>query len=80
MKELKRITWNPSVMGGKPCIRGMRITVGTIVGLVAVGTSKEDILKLYPYLPARGTPHPSHLRSTARVFHMGQAAYPPKEP
>jgi uncharacterized protein (DUF433 family) len=50
MKELTRITADPQVMGGKPCIRGLRVTVGTIVGLVAAGRSKEDILKLYPYL------------------------------
>ena len=50
MKELTRITFNPEVMGGKPCIRGMRVTVGMIVGLVASGHSKEEILKLYPYL------------------------------
>ena len=37
-------------MGGKPCIRGLRITVGTIVGLVAAGYSNADILKSYPYL------------------------------
>jgi len=37
-------------MGGKPCIRGMRITVGMIVGLLASGHEKEEILKLYPYL------------------------------
>lgn len=37
-------------MGGKPCIRGMRITVGTVVGLVASGHSTEKILELYPYL------------------------------
>lgn len=37
-------------MGGKPCIRGMRVTVGTIVGLVVSGKSKADILRLYPYL------------------------------
>jgi len=37
-------------MGGKPCIRGMRVTVGMIVGLLASGHPKEDILKLYPYL------------------------------
>jgi uncharacterized protein (DUF433 family) len=37
-------------MGGKPCIRGLRVTVGTIVGLVAAGRSREEILKLYPYL------------------------------
>jgi uncharacterized protein (DUF433 family) len=37
-------------MGGKPCIRGMRVTVGTIVGLVAAGHPRDEILKLYPYL------------------------------
>jgi uncharacterized protein (DUF433 family) len=39
-------------MGGRPCIRGMRITVGTIVGLIASGHSNEEILRLYPYLEA----------------------------
>lgn len=37
-------------MGGKPCIRGMRITVGTIVGLIATGKTVEDVLAEYPYL------------------------------
>ena len=41
--KLQRITFNPAVMGGKPCIRGMRITVGTIVGLVAAGYSPDKI-------------------------------------
>jgi len=41
---------NPEVMGGKPCIRGMRVTVGTIVGLLAAGRTRQDILVLYPYL------------------------------
>lgn len=50
MPQLERITRNPEVMGGKPCIRGMRVTVGTIVGLVAVGHSNAEILKAYPYL------------------------------
>ena len=50
MKNIDRITFNPEVMGGKPCIRGLRVTVGTIVGLVAAGHSKEEILRLYPYL------------------------------
>jgi uncharacterized protein (DUF433 family) len=50
MKALARITFDPEVMGGKPCIRGMRVTVGTIVGLVAAGHSFEDILRAYPYL------------------------------
>ncbi|MCX7840302.1 MAG: DUF433 domain-containing protein [Anaerolineae bacterium] len=50
MERLSRITFDPNVMGGKPCIRGMRVTVGTIVGLVAAGYSTADILKAYPYL------------------------------
>ena len=37
-------------MGGKPCIRGLRVTVGTIVGLLAAGRSTEEILEAYPYL------------------------------
>lgn len=37
-------------MGGKPCIRGMRVTVGTVVGLIASGHSFEKILEAYPYL------------------------------
>jgi len=50
MKTLGRITFNPEIMGGKPCIRGLRVTVGTIVGLIAAGGTKDEILKLYPYL------------------------------
>ena len=50
MEPLKRITIDPHVMGGKPCIRGMRVTVGTIVGLIACGKTFEDILVEYPYL------------------------------
>lgn len=52
MRNLDRITFDPAVMGGKPCLRGMRVTVGTIVGLVAAGHGIEEILKLYPYLEA----------------------------
>jgi len=52
MPALTRITRDPAVMGGKPCIHGLRVTVGTIVGLVAAGRSREEILKLYPYLAA----------------------------
>ena len=48
--ELDRITFDPAVMGGKPCIRGMRITEGTLVGLIASGHSREEILGLYPCL------------------------------
>jgi len=52
MKQLTRITLNSEVMGGKPCIRGLRVTVGTVIGLMASGYSTEDILKAYPYLEA----------------------------
>jgi uncharacterized protein (DUF433 family) len=50
MPAFTRITHDPAVMGGKPCIRGLRVTVGTIVGLVAAGHSHAEILRLYPYL------------------------------
>jgi uncharacterized protein (DUF433 family) len=47
-----RISHDPAVMGGKPCIRGLRITVGTVVGLIASGSSREQILQAYPQLVA----------------------------
>jgi uncharacterized protein (DUF433 family) len=53
---LDRITIDPKVMGGKPCISGLRLTVGTIVGLLAEGHSSEELLKLYPYLEAEDIP------------------------
>ena len=45
-----RITFSPDVMGGKPCVRGMRVTVNMIVGMTAAGHTEMDLLKLYPYL------------------------------
>ena len=50
MPRFQRITRDATVMGGKPCIRGMRVTVGAIVGLLAAGKTSEEILGLYPYL------------------------------
>lgn len=50
MPKLARITFNPEVMGGKHCIRGIRVTVGTIVGLLAAGRSIDEVLRAYPYL------------------------------
>jgi uncharacterized protein (DUF433 family) len=47
---LESITVDPQVMGGKPCIRGMRVTVSMITGLLASGHSIERILEAYPYL------------------------------
>jgi uncharacterized protein (DUF433 family) len=52
LPQLTRITRDPATMGGKPCIRGMRVTVGTIVGLVAAGRAQDEILCEYPYLEA----------------------------
>jgi uncharacterized protein (DUF433 family) len=48
--QLERITIDPRVMGGKPCIRGIRITVGTITGLLAAGETPASVLALYPSL------------------------------
>jgi len=48
--QLERITIDPRVMGGKPCIRGIRITVGTITGLLAAGETVDSVLDLYPSL------------------------------
>jgi uncharacterized protein (DUF433 family) len=50
MSELHRITVNPNIMTGKPCIRGMRVTVATIIGLLAAGSSHHEIFRNYPFL------------------------------
>jgi uncharacterized protein (DUF433 family) len=50
MADLSRITRDPAVMAGKPCIRGMRVTVGMILGNLATGASPAELLDLYPYL------------------------------
>ena len=50
MRSFDRVTFDPAVMGGKACIRGMRVTVGTVVGLLAAGRSRAEILDAYPYL------------------------------
>jgi len=50
MPQIDRITFDPAVMGGKPCIRGLRVTVATVLGLLAAGRSRDEILHAYPYL------------------------------
>ena len=50
MAQIDRITQQPDVMGGKACVRGMRVTVGMIVGQIGAGRSVEEILADYPYL------------------------------
>jgi uncharacterized protein (DUF433 family) len=50
MGQLSRITQQPDVMGGKACIRGMRVTVGMVLGQIGAGHSVDEILADYPYL------------------------------
>jgi uncharacterized protein (DUF433 family) len=50
--DLDRIGIDPTIMGGRPCVKGTRVTVGVVVGLLAEGHSKERVLELYPYLSA----------------------------
>lgn len=50
MSDLDRITQNPGVMGGRPCVRGLRVTVGMIVGQIAAGRTIEQLLGDFPYL------------------------------
>lgn len=50
LDQLDRITQKPGIMGGKACIRGMRVTVGMVVGQIGAGHSIEEVLGDYPYL------------------------------
>ena len=50
MPELDRITQQPEVMAGRACIRGLRVTVGMVVGQIGAGHSIDDVLGDYPYL------------------------------
>lgn len=52
METFGRITLDPQVMGGKPCLRGLRVTVDAVVGLLASGHSEAEILRMYTYLEA----------------------------
>ena len=50
MRWTERITFDSAVMGGRPCIRGIRVTVGLVVSLIAAGRTEDEILRAYPYL------------------------------
>jgi uncharacterized protein (DUF433 family) len=52
MAQFERITLDTAVMGGKPCIRGQRVTVAMVLGLLAAGRTRHEILTAYPYLEA----------------------------
>ncbi len=56
MEQLDRITQNPEVMGGKPCVRGMRVTVGMIVGQIGAGRSIDDVPDRFFVSRTRGRP------------------------
>jgi uncharacterized protein (DUF433 family) len=71
---LTRITHDSSVMRGRPCIRGMRITVGTILGLLASGRSGEDVLADYPYLETADI----HAALAWAARRSGEIEVPPK--
>lgn len=50
MLGFDRVTFDPNIMGGRACIRGMRVTVSLVVNLVANGMSVDEIVEAYPYL------------------------------
>lgn len=50
MERLDRISQRPEVMGGKACVRGTRVTVGMIVGMIGAGVGVEELVADYPYL------------------------------
>ena len=66
MLEFDRITQNPLVMGGKPCIRGMRVTVGMIVGQIGAGVTIDELLADYPYLEREDILQAANYLSIAR--------------
>jgi len=72
MLGFDRITFDPNIMGGRACIRGMRITVSLIVNLVANGMSSEEIIEAYPYL------EPDDIRQALRyaAWLAEEAVYP----
>jgi len=75
MSEFPRITRNPAVMGGNACIRGMRVTVGMILGNLGAGVSIEELLDAYPYLEREDMLEAMRYGGMAR-FRARNRAYP----
>ena len=71
----ERITFNPKVLGGRACVRGMRITVAQVVNLIANGMSHEEILADYPDLEEEDIRHALHYVA----FLAGEEIYPLRE-
>jgi len=78
---LDRITQNPQVMGGRPCIRGMRVTVGMLVGQIGAGRSIEALLTDYPYLEREDILQALRFaefgQSTGFIHHDHSKSHPP---
>jgi uncharacterized protein (DUF433 family) len=66
VQHLQRITMDPDVMSSKPCIRGMRVTVGMIVESIAAGRTTEDLLTDFPYLQVEDIREAARLRCQSR--------------
>ena len=64
VQQFDRITMNPEVMGGKPCIRGMRVTVGMIVEALAAGRTIDELLADFSYIEEPEYSRSSRLRRT----------------
>ena len=75
MVQLDRITQDPDVMGGKACIRDMRVTAGMIVGQIGAGRSVDEVLVDYPYLEREDIRH-----ATLYMFNYGLPAVTPPPP
>jgi uncharacterized protein (DUF433 family) len=73
MTGFDRITHNPAIMGGKPIIRGMRVTVAMIVGQIGAGVTIEELLVGYPYLEREDILQA--LRYAARLAEEREAAF-----
>lgn len=73
MNQFDRISHNPAIMGGKPIIRGMRVTVAMIVGQIGAGVTIDEMLKAYPYLEREDILQA--LRYAARLAEEREAAF-----
>jgi uncharacterized protein (DUF433 family) len=82
VQELRRIRIDPAVMGGKACIRGMRVTVGMVVEAVAAGLSVPDLLRDFPYLEEEDIREPLRMRPALRkgvTFKFSRSTGPIKQ-
>jgi uncharacterized protein (DUF433 family) len=74
MNRFDRITQTPGIMGGKACIRGLRVTVGNVVGQIGAGRTVDELLADYPYLEREDILQA--LRYAARLAQEREASFP----